>query len=29
MMLVKEMPVNAAAKHMAITDKSLWRVVEH
>jgi transposase len=29
MLLVKEMPVKAAAKLMAITDKSLWRVVEH
>jgi len=27
--LVREMPVNAAARHMAITDKSLWRVVDH
>jgi transposase len=26
--LVREMPVNAAARHMAITDKSLWRIVD-
>jgi transposase len=29
MLLVKEMPVKSAAQYMAITDKSLWRVVEH
>lgn len=29
MMLVREMPVNAAARIMAITDKRLWRVVHH
>ena len=27
--LVREMPVNAAAKFMEVTDKRLWRVVEH
>ena len=27
--LVREMPVNAAAREMAITDKSLWRIVDH
>lgn len=27
--LAKEMPVNAAARIMEITDKRLWRVVEH
>jgi len=27
--LVREMPVNAAARLMEITDKRLWRVVEH
>ncbi len=29
MILVREMPVLAAARIMAITDKRLWRVVEH
>lgn len=29
MMLVREMPVLAAARLMAITDKRLWRIVEH
>lgn len=29
MMMVREMPVLAAARMMAITDKSLWRVVHH
>lgn len=29
MTLVREMPVNAAARIMAITDKRLWRVVHH
>lgn len=29
LLLVREMPVSAAAKLMAITDKRLWRVVEH
>ena len=27
--LVREMPVNAAARIMEITDKRLWRVVQH
>lgn len=27
--LVREMPVNAAARIMEITDKRLWRIVEH
>jgi len=27
--LVREMPVNAAARQMVITDKSLWRIVDH
>ncbi|MFC5081153.1 helix-turn-helix domain-containing protein [Vibrio thalassae] len=27
--LVREMPVNVAAKFMEVTDKRLWRVVEH
>ena len=29
MTLVREMPVNAAARHMGITDKRLWRLVFH
>jgi transposase len=29
MSLVREMPVSAAARHMEITDKRLWRVVDH
>jgi len=29
MTLVREMPVNAAARIMEITDKRLWRVVQH
>jgi transposase len=29
MALVREMPVNAAARIMEITDKRLWRVVQH
>ena len=29
MTLVREMPVNAEARIMQITDKRLWRVVEH
>jgi transposase len=29
MILVREMPVLAAARMMAITDKRLWRIVEH
>jgi transposase len=29
LMLVREMPVLAAARIIAITDKSLWRIVEH
>ncbi len=29
MILVREMPVLAAARIMAITDKRLWRIVEH
>jgi len=27
--LVREMPVNAAARFMSVTDKRLWRVVQH
>jgi len=27
--LVREMPVNAAARHMGINDKRLWRIAEH
>ncbi|WP_419628573.1 transposase family protein, partial [Thiolapillus sp.] len=27
--LVREMPVNAAARIIEITDKRLWRIVEH
>ena len=27
--LIREMPVNAAARIMEITDKRLWRVVQH
>jgi len=29
MSLVREMPVSAAARHMEITDKRLWRIVDH
>ena len=29
LMLVREMPVLAAARIIAITDKRLWRIVEH
>ena len=29
MVLVKEMPVLAAARIMSITDKSLWRIIHH
>lgn len=29
MTLVREMPVNAAARIIEITDKRLWRIVEH
>jgi len=27
--LVREMPVNAAARHMGMNDKRLWRIAEH
>ncbi|UJF20296.1 transposase family protein (plasmid) [Vibrio sp. SS-MA-C1-2] len=27
--LIREMPVNTAVKFMEVTDKRLWRVVEH
>lgn len=27
--LVREMPVNAAARHIQITDKRLWRIINH
>jgi transposase len=29
LMLIREMPVNAAARIIGVTDKRLWRVVEH
>ena len=29
LLLVREMPVNAAARHIQITDKRLWRIINH
>lgn len=29
MLLSREMPVNTVAKHVGVTDKRIWRVVEH
>lgn len=29
MSLVREMPVNAVARHVEVTDKRLWRIVHH
>ncbi|GAU09369.1 transposase [Desulfoplanes formicivorans] len=29
MSLVREMPINAVARHVGVTDKRLWRIVYH
>jgi hypothetical protein len=29
MSLVREMPVNAVARHVEVTDTRLWRIVRH
>lgn len=29
MLLAREMPVNAVARHVGVTDKWIWRVVTH